>query len=68
VKQLDVISPMLVLSVMVTALPLSPIATELPKIMNAVIWVRQGKTATGAGGAVWRSPAKCVRRGRGSSR
>ena len=26
-----------------TALLLSPIATELPEIMNAVIWVRQGK-------------------------
>src|SRR5690242_21779549 len=28
----------------VTALLLSPIATELPETMNAVIWVRQGKT------------------------
>jgi cation:H+ antiporter len=28
----------------VTALLLSPLATELPEIMNAVIWVRQGKT------------------------
>ena len=28
-----------------TALLLSPIATELPEIMNAVIWVRQGKTS-----------------------
>lgn len=27
-----------------TALLLSPVATELPEIMNAVIWVRQGKT------------------------
>ena len=25
------------------ALLLSPIATELPEVMNAVIWVRQGK-------------------------
>jgi cation:H+ antiporter len=28
----------------VTALLLAPLATELPEIMNAVIWVRQGKT------------------------
>ncbi|MER7788452.1 sodium:calcium antiporter [Streptomyces sp. NPDC097640] len=44
VAQLDVIGPMLGLSATVTALLLSPIATELPEIMNAVIWVRQGKT------------------------
>ncbi|MEW2486635.1 sodium:calcium antiporter [Streptomyces sp. NPDC048411] len=44
VAQLDVIGPMLGLSAAVTALLLSPIATELPEIMNAVIWVRQGKT------------------------
>ncbi|WP_258308868.1 sodium:calcium antiporter [Streptomyces sp. NWU339] len=40
VKQLDAIGPMLGLSASVTALLLSPIATELPEIMNAVIWVR----------------------------
>jgi cation:H+ antiporter len=44
VHQLDAIGPMLGLSSAVTALLLSPIATELPEIMNAVIWVRQGKT------------------------
>lgn len=44
VHQLDVIAPMLGLSGAVTALLLSPIATELPEIMNAIIWVRQGKT------------------------
>jgi cation:H+ antiporter len=44
VGQLDVIGPMLGLSAAVTALLLSPIATELPEIMNAIIWVRQGKT------------------------
>jgi cation:H+ antiporter len=44
VKQLDAIGPMLGLSSAVTALLLSPIATELPEIMNAIIWVRQGKT------------------------
>ncbi|MCK7625505.1 sodium:calcium antiporter [Streptomyces sp. RS10V-4] len=44
VHQLDAIGPMLGLSTTVTALLLSPVATELPEIMNAVIWVRQGKT------------------------
>jgi cation:H+ antiporter len=44
VKQLDAIGPMLGLSTAVTALLLSPIATELPETMNAIIWVRQGKT------------------------
>jgi cation:H+ antiporter len=44
VHQLDAISPMLGLPGSVTALLLSPIATELPEIMNAIIWVRQGKT------------------------
>jgi cation:H+ antiporter len=45
VAQLDAIGPMLGLPAAVTALLLSPIATELPEIMNAIIWVRQGKTA-----------------------
>jgi cation:H+ antiporter len=44
VKQLAAIGPMLGLSGAVTALLLSPIATELPETMNAIIWVRQGKT------------------------
>lgn len=44
VRQLDAIGPMLGLSAAVTALLLSPVATELPEIMNAIIWVRQGKT------------------------
>jgi cation:H+ antiporter len=44
VAQLDAIGPMIGLPAAVTALLLSPIATELPEIMNAVIWVRQGKT------------------------
>jgi cation:H+ antiporter len=35
---------MLGLPAAVTALLLAPIATELPEIMNAIIWVRQGKT------------------------
>ncbi|WP_246127400.1 sodium:calcium antiporter, partial [Amycolatopsis rhizosphaerae] len=45
VHQLDAIGPMLGLAGAVTALLLSPIATELPEIMNAIIWVRQGKTS-----------------------
>jgi cation:H+ antiporter len=44
VHQLDAVGPMLGLPAAVTALLLSPIATELPEIMNAIIWVRQGKT------------------------
>lgn len=44
VLQLDAVGPMLGLPPAVTALLLAPIATELPEIMNALIWVRQGKT------------------------
>jgi cation:H+ antiporter len=44
VHALEAIGPMLGLPATVTALLLSPIATELPEIMNAVIWIRQGKT------------------------
>jgi cation:H+ antiporter len=44
VHQLDAVGPVLGLPATVTALLLSPVATELPEIMNAVIWVRQGKT------------------------
>lgn len=44
VRQLEAVGPMLGLSASVTALLLAPIATELPEIMNAIIWVRQGKT------------------------
>ncbi|MET0132509.1 MAG: sodium:calcium antiporter [Kibdelosporangium sp.] len=44
VTQLESVGPMLGLPAAVTALLLAPIATELPEIMNAVIWVRQGKT------------------------
>lgn len=44
VVQLDAVGPMLGLPAAVTALLLAPVATELPEIMNAVIWVRQGKT------------------------
>ena len=44
VRQLEWAGPALGLSPIVVALLLSPIATELPEIMNAIIWVRQGKT------------------------
>ncbi|AMO99085.1 sodium/calcium exchanger family protein [Collimonas arenae] len=43
VHQLGEVSPWLGISPQLTALLLSPIATELPEILNAVIWVRQGK-------------------------
>ncbi|MGH3910069.1 MAG: sodium:calcium antiporter, partial [Pseudonocardiaceae bacterium] len=43
VHQLEAIGPTLGLPAAVTALLLAPIATELPEIMNAIIWVRQGK-------------------------
>jgi cation:H+ antiporter len=44
VRQLEWAGPALGLPTVVVALLLSPIATELPEIMNAIIWVRQGKT------------------------
>lgn len=43
VRQLEWAGPALGLAPAVTALLLSPVATELPEIMNAVIWMRQGK-------------------------
>jgi cation:H+ antiporter len=43
VAQLEHIGPALGLPPQLLALLLSPIATELPETMNAVIWVRQGK-------------------------
>jgi cation:H+ antiporter len=44
VQQLEWAGPALGLPAAVVALLLSPIATELPEVMNAVIWVRAGKT------------------------
>jgi cation:H+ antiporter len=49
VHQLDVLGPRLGLSPQLVALLLSPVATELPETLNAVIWVRQGKTALALG-------------------
>ena len=43
VSQLDALGPSLGLKPQLLALLLSPIATELPETMNAIIWVRQGK-------------------------
>lgn len=45
VGQIESLGPHLGLAPAVTALLLSPIATELPEVLNAVIWVRQGKEA-----------------------
>lgn len=43
VSQLDTIGPWLGLPPQLVALLLSPIATEMPETMNAIIWVRQGR-------------------------
>lgn len=43
VSQLATLGPILGLRPQLLALLLSPIATELPETMNAIIWVRQGK-------------------------
>jgi cation:H+ antiporter len=43
VSQLDALGPVLGMKPQLLALLLSPIATELPETMNAIIWVRQGK-------------------------
>lgn len=43
VDQLSVIGPWLGIPSAVVALILSPVATELPETMNAIIWIRQGK-------------------------
>ena len=49
VGQLEWAGPVLGLSPTVVALLLAPIATELPEVMNALIWVRQGKTQLALG-------------------
>jgi cation:H+ antiporter len=49
VHQLEAIGPWLAMSPQMVALLFSPIATELPEILNAVIWVRQGKQALAFG-------------------
>lgn len=49
VRQLEAVGPWLGLSPQLVALLLSPIATELPETLNAVIWVRHGKTSLALG-------------------
>jgi len=49
VKNLELLSGFWHISPHVVALLLSPIATELPEILNAVIWVRQGKETLALG-------------------
>jgi len=49
VQRLEIISPALGFSGQLTAMLLSPIATELPETLNAVIWVRQGKATLALG-------------------
>jgi cation:H+ antiporter len=49
VHQLEAVGPWLGIAPQLVALLLSPIATELPEILNAVIWVRQGKTSLALG-------------------
>lgn len=43
VDQIEAVGPSLGLSSQLLALLITPIATELPEVLNAVIWVRQGK-------------------------
>jgi len=49
VKNLELISGLWHISPLVVSLLLSPLATELPEILNAVIWVRQGKETLALG-------------------
>jgi cation:H+ antiporter len=43
VGQLDALGPYISLKPQLLSLLISPIATELPETLNAVIWIRQGK-------------------------
>ncbi len=45
VGQLDAIGPYLGLRPQLLSLLISPIATELPETLNAIIWIRQGKVS-----------------------
>jgi len=49
VKNLEIISSLWHVPPHVASLLLSPLATELPEILNAVIWVRQGKETLALG-------------------
>ncbi|MCI4677439.1 hypothetical protein K9U39_18235 [Rhodoblastus acidophilus] len=43
VRELELIGSLMGLAPQVTALLLSPIATEMPETVNSIVWVRQGK-------------------------
>lgn len=43
VDELDKLAPALGISPQLVAMFISPVATELPEILNALIWIRQGK-------------------------
>jgi cation:H+ antiporter len=43
VSQLDALGPYLGLKPQLLSLLISPVATELPETLNAIIWIRQGK-------------------------
>jgi cation:H+ antiporter len=45
VSRMETLGPVLGLRPQLLSMLVSPIATELPEILNAVIWIRQGKTA-----------------------
>jgi len=49
VKNLELLSGFWHMSPLIVSLLISPIATELPEILNAVIWVRQGKETLALG-------------------
>ena len=49
VRQLAQLSLMLGMTPQLTALLLSPVATELPEALNAIIWLRQGKVTLALG-------------------
>jgi cation:H+ antiporter len=49
VRQLGELSLMLGITPQLTALLISPIATELPETLNAIIWLRQGKATLALG-------------------
>lgn len=49
VTHLEIVSTAWQLPPLIVSLLLSPIATELPEILNAVIWVRQGKESLALG-------------------
>lgn len=49
VGQIEALAPQLGLPASLVALLLAPVATELPEVLNAIIWVRKGKTALALG-------------------